>query len=104
MGKLFRNIVFGFACAAIGFAAALPLVIWGSGKYPEFYGAFTAAIIAAAALIFGSFYQDSLTREREGLLLQQAKIAEAIDEPNDLLANCRIEPSQSQGEKRSCSF
>jgi hypothetical protein len=34
----------------------------------------------------------------------QRKIAEAIDEPNDLLANCRIEPSQSQGEKRSCSF
>lgn len=79
MAKFYKNIAFGLACAALGFAAALPIVVFGSDKSPEFYGAFAAAIIAAAALLLGSFYQDNLTRERDEKLLQQTRNAEAID-------------------------
>ena len=74
-----RNLAAGAVWAGLGFAAAIPLLIWGSDKAPEFYGAFTAAIVAAIAVILGAYYQAELTRRRDDTIARQAQIAEATD-------------------------
>jgi hypothetical protein len=77
--KSFGRIVACGTCLALGFAAALPLVAVGSGKETEFYGAFAAAIVAAAALILRAYYQDRLERQRIASQRERDRAAEAID-------------------------
>jgi hypothetical protein len=64
---------------AIGIAVALPLYIWGSDRAPEFYGGFIAAIVAAIAVVLGSYYQAELTRKRDAALRDQERTASALD-------------------------
>ena len=73
-----RSIIFGTACATLGFAASFPLVVWQSDKAPEFYGAFYAAIIAAAALLFGTYFQDNLAKRRDEDQRTKDRIANAL--------------------------
>jgi hypothetical protein len=74
-----RSVAPSLIWVAVGIAVALPLYIWGSDKAPEFYGAFVAAIVAAVAVILGSYYQAELTRRRDDVLREQDKIACAVD-------------------------
>ena len=46
---------------------------------PEFYGAFTAALVAAAALIFGAYYQDHLARLKDEKARTEERTAESIE-------------------------
>ena len=79
MNQFLRNLAAGAVWAGVGFAAAIPLLIWGSDKAPEFYGAFTAAIVAAIAVILGAYYQAELARRRDDAIAKQLQIAEATD-------------------------
>jgi len=74
-----QSLAAGAVWAALGFAAAIPLFLWGSDKAPEFYGAFVAAIVAAIAVILGAYYQAELTRRRDDAIQQREQIAEATD-------------------------
>ncbi|MEI9991866.1 MAG: hypothetical protein WDM86_17745 [Rhizomicrobium sp.] len=74
-----RYLFIGSTLAALCVAAAIPIALWGSDKAPEFYGAFTAAIVAAVAVVLGAYYQDELTRRRDDILRKQDATAEAID-------------------------
>ena len=65
--------------AAVGAVILVPFLLWGSGRAPEFFGAFTAAIVAAIAVVLGAYYQADLTRQRDNELRRQAQIAEATD-------------------------
>ncbi len=77
--NIWRYLIIGLTAAAVCIAAAIPFALWGTGKAPEFYGAFTAAIVAAIAVVVGAFYQSDLTRRRDDALRRQDQIAEAID-------------------------
>jgi hypothetical protein len=81
MGRitLLQYLVASAVWVAVGIAVALPLYIWGSDKAPEFYGAFTAAIVAAIAVILGSYYQAELARKRDAALYEQERTASALD-------------------------
>jgi hypothetical protein len=74
-----RYLVAGLALATLGLAGAVPIVFRGVSGAPEFYGAFTAAIVAAIAVVLGAYYQSELTRRRDDALLKQERITEAID-------------------------
>ena len=60
-------------------AAAVPFLLWGNEKAPEFYGAFMAAIVAAIAVVLGAHYQAELTRRRDDEIAREERIAEAMD-------------------------
>jgi len=79
MPQFLRTLAAGAVWAAAGLAAAIPLFVWGSDKAPEFYGAFTAAIVAAVAVVLGAYYQAELTRRRDDQIAQQDRIAGATD-------------------------
>jgi hypothetical protein len=74
-----RNLAAGIVWAALGVAVILPFLFWGTEKASEFFGAFTAAIVAAVAVIAGTYYQAELTRRRDNALLERDRIAEATD-------------------------
>jgi len=76
---ILRYFIMGSTAAALCIAATIPIVLWGYEKAPEFYGAFTAAIVAAVAVILGAYYQAELTRRRDDLLRKQQETAEAVD-------------------------
>ena len=67
------------AGAAIGFALATALTFWKSNNSPQFFGALTASLIAAAALVFGAFCNDFLARKRDEDARIRERIAAAID-------------------------
>lgn len=77
-GTLGRIALHG-ASAALGFAAAFFFAAPGIDKAPEFFGAFAAAIIAAAALIIATFYQNDLNRRRDQDARDRDRTASAID-------------------------
>jgi hypothetical protein len=79
VSQFLRTLVAGAVWAAVGLAAAIPLFVWGSDKAPEFYGAFTAAIVAAIAVVLGAYYQAELTRRRDDEIARQQRIAEGTD-------------------------
>lgn len=64
---------------AVGFAAAIAILSWGTAKAAEFYGAFTAAIVAAVAVILGAYYQAELTRQRDKEIRLEEQAASALD-------------------------
>jgi hypothetical protein len=74
-----KYLALGTACAALGFAAAFSLIFQSSEESPEFYGAFTAALIAGATLIFAAYYRDNLERKRDERLIARERMVEAID-------------------------
>ncbi len=76
---LFRSAVTGAMWATLTVAAAIPLFIWGSDNAQEFYGAFTAAIVAAIAVILGAYYQSEFTRRRDDTIRKQNQLAEATE-------------------------
>ncbi|HXC56734.1 MAG TPA: hypothetical protein VNU97_15660 [Rhizomicrobium sp.] len=75
----FRYVIIGSVTAVLGLSGAIPFLIWGSNGAPEFYGAFTAAIVAAVAVVIGTQYQAELTRKRDDALRSEDRVAEAID-------------------------
>jgi hypothetical protein len=77
--RLLRNFATGIVWAALGVAVVLPFLFWGTEKASEFFGAFTAAIVAAIAVIAGTYYQAELTRRRDNAILERDRIAEATD-------------------------
>lgn len=79
MSRTLRYLAPGVPWASVGFILAIPLLIWGSDKAPEFYGSFTAAIVAAVAVIAGTYYQADLARRREDEIARRDRIAEALD-------------------------
>jgi hypothetical protein len=50
---------------AIAIVTAVSFLIWGTTQAPAFYGAVTAAIVAASAVIAGAHYQAALVRRRD---------------------------------------
>lgn len=100
---------------AAGFALAISFTFWGSDGSPQFYGALTASLVAAATLIFGAFYNDFLARKRE----EDARIRERTAAAIDLhfwLAHCaeefdfivgalkRLQTKLVQGNKTAIDF
>lgn len=79
MPQFLRTLAAGAVWAAVGLAAAIPLFLWGSDKAPEFYGSFTAAIVAAIAVVLGAHYQAELTRRRDDEIARRERTAEATD-------------------------
>lgn len=77
--QLLRYLASGAVWAALGFAAVIPFLLWGSDKAPEFYGSFVAAIVAAVAVVLGAYYQAELSRRRDDEILKQTQIAQATD-------------------------
>lgn len=69
----------GIAGAMLGFPLAFAVTFWNSTSSAEFFGAFAAAFIAAAALILGAFNQDYIERKREDDFRQQKQTADALD-------------------------
>jgi len=78
MPQILRYLAPGVLWAFAGFIFAIPLLIWGTDKAPEFYGSFTAAIVAAVAVIAGTYYQAELARRRDDNAARQSQIAEAL--------------------------
>ncbi len=74
-----RNLATGAVWVALGVAVVLPFLFWGTEKASEFFGAFTAAIVAAIAVIAGTYYQAELTRRRDNAILERDRVAEATD-------------------------
>lgn len=64
---------------ALGFAAATAVSFWGKPNSPQFYGALSASLIAAAGLIFNSIYNDFSIRRRDAEATTREKTAAAID-------------------------
>jgi hypothetical protein len=79
MSPFVRSLAAGAVWAAVGLAAVIPFLLWGTDKAPEFYGAFMAAIVAAIAVVLGAYYQAELTRRRDDALAREERIAEAMD-------------------------
>jgi hypothetical protein len=77
--SFFRVLAIGAVAAAIVVAALIPFIIWGTEKAPEFYDAFTAAIVAAIAVVLGTLYQSELTRKRDETMRLQALKADFLD-------------------------
>lgn len=69
----------GLAFAAVASVVVIPLLLWGSDRAPGYFGAFTAAIVAAIAVVLGAFYQADLVRRRDEDLRRRSQIAETID-------------------------
>jgi len=78
-GDVVRGGAIGLVCAAAGAVVAIPFLVWGSGKAPEFFGAFTAAIVAAVAVVLGAYYQAALTRQRDDNIRRYEQHAQAVD-------------------------
>jgi hypothetical protein len=76
---LLRGAAIGGVCAAGTAVIAIPILLWGSERAPEFYGAFTAAIVAAVAVVLGAYYQAFLVRRRDDELRKHEQFAEATD-------------------------
>lgn len=76
LGRTIAAGAFWFVLAVI---VALPFLVWGTGKAPEFYGAFTAAIVAAVAVIAGAYYQAKLTRDRDEAIRRREALADAVE-------------------------
>jgi len=55
----------------------LPFVLWNTEKAAEFFGAFSAAIVAAISILVAAAYQADLTRKRDDALRQADLISEA---------------------------
>jgi hypothetical protein len=79
MSLFLRNLATGAVWAALGLAATIPFLVWGSERAPEFFGAFTAAIVAAIAVVLGAYYQAELTRRRDDEIARRKQIAKATD-------------------------
>ena len=79
MSQFLRSLAAGAIWAAAGIAAMIPFFVGGSDKAPQFYGAFTAAIVAAIAVVLGAHYQAELTRRRDDEVARRVEIAEATD-------------------------
>ncbi|HEY4943079.1 MAG TPA: hypothetical protein VII56_16740 [Rhizomicrobium sp.] len=77
--KLLRSAIIGITIALVLSTIALPLAVWGTKDAPAFYGAFAAAIVAAIAVIMGSYYQNALSTQREQRLQKRVQISEAVD-------------------------
>jgi hypothetical protein len=76
LSKLAFALLFG-----MGFALVfIPFLVTDTEHAAEFFGAFTAAIVAAIAVILGAFYQAHLTRQRD----ESLRIAELIVEAKEL--------------------
>jgi len=73
-----KNVAVCSAGLAIGYAIGTLLPL-DSESAPEFYGAFSAAFIAAAGLIFVTYFSDSLTNKRDEKLRADDRKSEAID-------------------------
>lgn len=78
-GDILRGAVLGLVCTAAAAIIAIPLLVWDSERAPEFFGAFTAAIVAAVAVILGAFYQHDLTRQRDEERRRRKQYVQAID-------------------------
>jgi hypothetical protein len=74
-----KYLIVGLVVVASLFAVTMPVLVWGSDKAPEFFGAFTAAIVAAVAVIIATYYQADLTRRRDALLKKEEEISDAVD-------------------------
>lgn len=77
--ELGRTIAAGAFWFVLAVVVALPFLTWGTDKAPQFYGAFTAAIVAAVAVIAGAYYQAKLTRDRDEAIRQQELLADAVE-------------------------
>ncbi|MBV9550026.1 MAG: hypothetical protein JO256_10185 [Alphaproteobacteria bacterium] len=67
------------AGAAIGFALATALIFKNTANSPQFFGALAASLVAAAGLVFTTFYNDFSVRNREFEARNREKTAAAID-------------------------
>lgn len=69
----------GLLCAAAIVVIAVPFLVLGSQRAPEFFGAFVAALVAAVAVIIAAYYQATLTRQRDEELRRREQYAQAVD-------------------------
>jgi len=74
-----RGVATGLALVAGGTVVVIPFLFWGSSHAPEFFGAFTAAIVAAVAVVLGAHYQASLTRQRDDEIRKRDQTGEILE-------------------------